>query len=397
MPHPEQPSYEELAARNAELLAVVAEQAALIESLRAEVAALRRQAGRDSSNSSQPPSQDGPAAEAKAKAGQREARRARPGRAQGGQKGHPGASLAWAARPDETRVIEPGTCGGCGADLAGAAGPGRFRRAGLRYPAGRADGDGVPDDAPHLRVRAGHDRPAAAGSDRRPGLLRPERGGCGDAAGQHGRDRDRAGRGPDGRPAQGAGLHGVRVAVPGPPGRGVNRRRVRGRAQGRPEGGGRARHRRDPRPADHRGDQRGGLREPARLHGADHARLYRRRAGPDLVRRGGQPHQGVDHRLRDPGRLPRGPGPRRLRRLPQLRRRARRRPAVPGPPVPVPRRRLRDRPGIPGLDPAGRRRPPRGRAPPSGPPATPARPAWTPPSWPGCATATTRPSPSGSR
>ena len=81
MPHAEQPSYEELAARHAELagrvselLAVVAEQAALIESLRAEVAALRRQAGRDSSNSSQPPGQDGPAA--KAKAGQRRARRA---------------------------------------------------------------------------------------------------------------------------------------------------------------------------------------------------------------------------------------------------------------------------------------------------------------------------------
>src|SRR6266702_2358108 len=110
MPRPEQPSYEELAARNAELtarvaelLAVVAEQAALIESLRAEVAALRRQAGRDSSNSSHPQSQDGPAA--KAKTGRREARRAR------------------AARPDETRVIEPGSCGGCGADLAGA--PGR--------------------------------------------------------------------------------------------------------------------------------------------------------------------------------------------------------------------------------------------------------------------------------
>ena len=125
MPHPEQPSYEELAARNAELaarvtelLTVVAEQAALIESLRAEVAALRRQAGRDSSNSSQPPSQDGPAA--KAKAGQR---KGRPGRPQGGQKGHPGAGLQLAARPDETRVIEPGACGGCGADLAGA--PGR--------------------------------------------------------------------------------------------------------------------------------------------------------------------------------------------------------------------------------------------------------------------------------
>src|SRR2546429_355375 len=126
MPRPELPSYEELAAQNAELtarvaelLAVVAGQGALIESLRAEVAALRRQAGRDSSNSSQPPSRDGPAAGAKARA---RGRWARPGRPQGGQKGHPGASLAWAARPDETRVIEPGPCGGCGAGLAGAAG-----------------------------------------------------------------------------------------------------------------------------------------------------------------------------------------------------------------------------------------------------------------------------------
>jgi transposase len=126
MPHAEQPSYEELAVRHAELtgrvselLAVVAEQAALIETLRAEVAALRRQAGRDSSNSSQPPGQDGPAAEAKA--ARRAARRAR-ARPQGGQKGHPGASLAWAARPDETVVIEPGMCGGCGAGLAGATG-----------------------------------------------------------------------------------------------------------------------------------------------------------------------------------------------------------------------------------------------------------------------------------
>ena len=116
----------ELTARVAELLAVVAEQAALIESLRAEVAALRRQAGRDSSNSSQPPSQDGPAARRRRRPPGRQ-RRARPGRPQGGQKGHPGASLAWTARPDETLAVEPGTCGGCGADLAGAAGPGRVR------------------------------------------------------------------------------------------------------------------------------------------------------------------------------------------------------------------------------------------------------------------------------
>jgi len=122
VPRLEQPSYEELAARVEQLLAVVAEQAALIDALRAEVAALRRQAGRDSSTSSQSPSQDGPAAKAGKRAGQREARRARPGRPQGGQKGHPGASLAWAGRPDETLVIEPGPCGGCGAGLAGAAG-----------------------------------------------------------------------------------------------------------------------------------------------------------------------------------------------------------------------------------------------------------------------------------
>jgi hypothetical protein len=42
MPHAGQPLYEELAARNTELMA---EQAALIEASRAEVAALRRQAG----------------------------------------------------------------------------------------------------------------------------------------------------------------------------------------------------------------------------------------------------------------------------------------------------------------------------------------------------------------
>src|SRR5277367_1456627 len=109
MPQPDQPSYEELAARNAELTARIAEQAALIETLRAEVAALRRQAGRDSSNSSQPPSQDSPAGEAKARA-KAGGRRTRPGRPQGGQKGHPGAGLQMAARPDETRIIEPGLC-----------------------------------------------------------------------------------------------------------------------------------------------------------------------------------------------------------------------------------------------------------------------------------------------
>ncbi len=107
---------------------MVAEQAALIESLRAEVAALRRQAGRDSSNSSQPPSQDGPAAEAKAGSGRRGGR----GRA-GRRAGRKAIRVrAWRGPPGRMRPwsVEPGTCGGCGADLAGAAGPGRVQRAG---------------------------------------------------------------------------------------------------------------------------------------------------------------------------------------------------------------------------------------------------------------------------
>ena len=54
-----------------------------------------------------------------------------------------------------------------------------------------------------------------------------------------------------------------------------------------------------------------------------------------------------------------------------------------------PTRNPRPGPGRPAMPSA--RPPPR-----SGPPGTPARPAWTPPCWPGCATATTRPSPAGS-
>ena len=276
-------------------------------------------------------------------------------------------------------------------------GPDRVQRAGARYPAGRADGDRVPDDAPHLRVRAGHDRPAAAGRDRGPGVLRAERDRSGDAAGEHGRDRGRAGRGPDGCPAESAGLDRVRLAVPGPPGRGVNRGRIRGRAERRPDSGGRARHRRDPGAAHRGGGQRGRLREPARLYGADHARVHRRRGGPHLVRRRRQPDEALHHRLRDPGRLRRGPGPRRLRRLPQLRHRAA--PASSSASLiftgtsRTPTRSTRaprSGPGRPAT-PSARPRPRSGR------PGTPARPAWTSSSWTGCATATTRPSPSGSR
>lgn len=120
----QEPTYEQLAA-------LVVQQAGVIESLRArvagleaEVAALRRQVGRDSSNSSRPPSQDGLGAKAKARAGKRSGGTAGgPRRAQGGQKGHRGAGLARVANPDRTVRVEPASCRCCGADLGGA--PGR--------------------------------------------------------------------------------------------------------------------------------------------------------------------------------------------------------------------------------------------------------------------------------
>ena len=141
------PSYAELAALVADQAAQLVEQAAqlneqavLIEALRVELAAMRRQAGRDSSNSAQPPSTDGPAAKAKAKAARRPAgqesqepapssdgrpsagKPGRPKRKQGGQRGHRGSGLAPVAVPDRREPVEPSCCAGCGEDLAGAPG-----------------------------------------------------------------------------------------------------------------------------------------------------------------------------------------------------------------------------------------------------------------------------------
>ena len=127
------PSYEELAA-------LVVEQAVLIDALRVELEALRRQVGRDSSNSSQPPSTDGPGAKTKAKAGRRAAGQeaeqspdrqpstgadraaGRAARKQGGQPGHRGSGLAPVTTPDHREPVEPSGCAGCGGDLADAPG-----------------------------------------------------------------------------------------------------------------------------------------------------------------------------------------------------------------------------------------------------------------------------------
>jgi transposase/uncharacterized coiled-coil protein SlyX len=107
----------ELRAVNAELAVANAEQAHLIATLQARVAELERRLGRDSSNSSKPPSSDG------LRKPSRVERRAEEGtvpRRPGKQPGAPGAHLAQVATPDEVAWHVPGRCGGCGADLAGA-------------------------------------------------------------------------------------------------------------------------------------------------------------------------------------------------------------------------------------------------------------------------------------
>jgi transposase len=103
---------DQLREANARLEAANAEQARLIATLKARVAGLERRLGKDSSNSSRPPSSDGlgkpPAPRRQRRGG---------GRAPGKQPGAPGAHLAQVADPDEVVVHRPVTCGGCGGDL----------------------------------------------------------------------------------------------------------------------------------------------------------------------------------------------------------------------------------------------------------------------------------------
>jgi transposase len=87
---------------------LVAANAALV----ARVAELERRLGKDSSNSSRPPSQDGLG---KPPAPRRERRGG--GRAPGKQPGAPGAHLAQVPEPDVVVVHRPERCGGCGGDL----------------------------------------------------------------------------------------------------------------------------------------------------------------------------------------------------------------------------------------------------------------------------------------
>ncbi len=103
---------EQLREANARLVAANAEQASLIATLNARVAELERRLGKDSSNSSRPPSSDG-----LGKPPARRQQRRGGGRAPGKQPGAPGAYLAQVPEPDQVVVHRPERCGGCGGDL----------------------------------------------------------------------------------------------------------------------------------------------------------------------------------------------------------------------------------------------------------------------------------------
>src|SRR5215212_9336558 len=163
--------------------------------------------GRDSSNSSQPPSTDGPAAKAKAKAGKHpagpqprpspneqpsagEPGRDRPKRKQGGQPGHRGSGLAPVTTPDRREPVEPSDCAGCGGGLAGAPGTVASRVQVFDLPTFSL----AVTEYQMMRRRCGCGHATTAdlpvGVRGWADLLRPERDRRGDPVGQPGRARD---------------------------------------------------------------------------------------------------------------------------------------------------------------------------------------------------------------
>src|SRR6266496_5190433 len=103
-----------LAARDAQ----IAELRSQVVVLGERVAQLERQAGRDSANSSKPPSSDSPYTKKPRKPTDRSLR-GRSGRRPGKQPGAPGVTLAQVAAPDHTVVCAPVAGAGCGCGLAG--------------------------------------------------------------------------------------------------------------------------------------------------------------------------------------------------------------------------------------------------------------------------------------
>ena len=105
----------ELAVRLAEAYRLIGELTAQIERLSARVEQLERQARKDSSTSSRPPSSDSPYKKKGSDRSLRERGKRRPGK----QPGEPGMTMSLVGDPDERIDCPPAVCCGCGADLAG--------------------------------------------------------------------------------------------------------------------------------------------------------------------------------------------------------------------------------------------------------------------------------------
>lgn len=106
----------ELAVRLAEAYRLIGELIAQAERLSARVEELERQARKDSSTSSRPPSSDGPYKKKGGDRSLRERGKRRPGK----QPGDPGMTMRLVDDPDDTIDCPPAVCCGCGAGLAGA-------------------------------------------------------------------------------------------------------------------------------------------------------------------------------------------------------------------------------------------------------------------------------------
>jgi transposase len=104
----------ELAARLAEAYELIGELTAQVGRLSVQVEDLKRQARRDLSTSSRPPSSDSPYRKG-ADRSLRERGKRRPGKQRGGT----GSTMCLVGDPDESFDCPPGECRGCGTDLAG--------------------------------------------------------------------------------------------------------------------------------------------------------------------------------------------------------------------------------------------------------------------------------------
>lgn len=94
---------------------LIEELRAQVEALGARVVELEARLGKNSQNSSKPPSSDNPFLKPPPRS-----LRGKSGRRPGGQPGQPGAWLEPRPDPDEVRVHVPGACAGCGGDLGAA-------------------------------------------------------------------------------------------------------------------------------------------------------------------------------------------------------------------------------------------------------------------------------------